>query len=368
MKFIHLLLVSAFFLILMAGCTAQDSSSDDTTVKTATSQGATNSQQPETKQPETEQDTNTDEEKQVQPEIISSPSENNSEESEVSEVLNTTEAATPEWKYGGSAIEGTYADADIVKIQDGNYRMYYSAEPEVSGFQGQVYSATSSDGKVWQKEQGTRMVWATFPSVLKLSDGRYRMYFQQAGVIKSALSSDGINWVEEPGVRIDTNNNAGLTLENVAAPTVVNDGGRYVMVYRGTINQKYPGEVPNPNTQLFLWATSENGIDFEKKGLALDSRNSKFQGLLDGPELVKWDDGVLRLYFWTYSGVYHTEFNNNKFSEDAEFDYTTATNPNNPFPENPPGDPTVEKINEGWFMYYGQHTKGIYYAIYLYQN
>jgi hypothetical protein len=33
-----------------------------------------------------------------------------------------------------------------------------------------------------------------------------------------------------------------------------------------------------------------------------------------------------------------------------------------PFPENPPGDPTLIEINDKWFMYYGQHTKGIYYA------
>ena len=32
------------------------------------------------------------------------------------------------------------------------------------------------------------------------------------------------------------------------------------------------------------------------------------------------------------------------------------------FPPSPPGDPTLGKIGNKWHMYYGQHTKGIFYA------
>jgi len=32
------------------------------------------------------------------------------------------------------------------------------------------------------------------------------------------------------------------------------------------------------------------------------------------------------------------------------------------FPSSPPGDPTLGKVGDKWFMYYGQHTKGIFYA------
>lgn len=274
------------------------------------------------------------------------------------------ETSAPEWKYSGLAIAGGFADADIVELSNGSLRMYYSEEPETSGFQGRVYSAISSDGLNWTKETGTRMTWATFPSVMKLSDARYRMYFQNAGLIKSAISSDGLSWSEESGIRMDTANSLGLTLENVAAPTVIKNDSQYIMVYRGTINQKYPGQVPNSNTQLFLWATSPDGLNFTKKGMALDSRNGEFKGLLDGPEFVLWDDGSIRLYFWSYHGAYHVEFKNNSFSQTAQFDYTTASSPSVEFPQNPPCDPTLTKINNKWFMYYGQHTKGIYYAKY----
>lgn len=267
------------------------------------------------------------------------------------------------WKESGNAISGKYADADIIDLGDGTYRMYYSEEPEVQGFEGRAYSATSTDGVDWEIETGTRMIWATFPSVIRLVDGKYRIYFQRQGNIKSAISSDGLIWEDEIGTRIDVSNNEGLELENVAAPTVISTGSEYIMVYRGTINQRYANDVPNSNIQLLFWAVSGDGLNFEKKEIALDSRNGEFKGLLDGPELVQWDDGTVRLYFWSYNGVSHIVLENGTFSKQEVFDYTTpSSNPYAPFPENPPGDPTLMNVNGKWFMYYGQHTKGIYYA------
>lgn len=267
------------------------------------------------------------------------------------------------WQYGGATVSGKFADANVVEFETGKYRIYYSAEPETPGFKGQVYSAVSSDGKTWTQESGTRMEWATFPSVIKLADGKFRMYYQNQNAIKSAISSDGLSWKEEAGTRIDSQNNAGLILSNVAAPTIIKTEKEYMMVYRGDINQKYPEKVPNPNTELFFWATSQDGLMFEKKGIALDSRNGEFKGLLDGPELISWDDNSIRLYLWSYKGIYHTEFKNNNFSSEAMFDYSTNTDPQKEFYENPPSDPTLIKIGSQWFMYYGQHAKGIDYAV-----
>lgn len=273
----------------------------------------------------------------------------------------TPEQNIPEWTAKGIAISGKYADAEIFNLGD-KYRIYYSEEPEVAGFSGKVYSATSTNGITWTQESGTRKEWTTFASVIKLDNGEYRMYFQNDGRIKSAISSDGLLWSDESETRIEKSNEFGLNLDNVAAPTVIKTGDEYVMVYRGDINEKYPAEVPNSNTQLLMWATSSDGLTFTKKGIALDSRDDEFQGLLDGPEFVQWDDGSVRLYFWGYRGVYHVTFSNGIFSEE-EFDFTTSTNPEEKFPMNPPGDPTLANINGKWFMYYGQHTKGIYYAV-----
>jgi len=267
-----------------------------------------------------------------------------------------------QWEEGGIAVSGKYADADVVDLGE-SYRMYFSAEPEVQNFEGQVYSAVSTDGKKWTLEDGERRKFSTFPDVLKLPDGRWRMYFQNAGEIKSAISQDGLTWTEESGTRIKAEPFEGQAIENVAAPTTfLLEDGTHLMVYRITINKKYdyPDMLPNSNTQLFLWATSEDGLNFEKKGIAVDSRKEPLLGLADGPDLVDFD-GETRLYFWSYKGVYHIVYEDG-FSEEPVFDYTTSNNPLNKFPENPPGDPTLIKTDNTWFMYYGSHTKGIYYA------
>ena len=266
------------------------------------------------------------------------------------------------WQFGGIAIQGNYADAEIVKLGNENYRMYYSIEPEVPGNKLEMFSAVSTDGIDWNKEEGIRKDFATFPDVVKLPDGRFRIYFQNAGIIKSATSGNGLAWMDDPGVRIDKPE-TGFAIDNVRAPTTIQlNDGTYIMVYSGAINQKYAQDVPNSITTILFYATSKDGINFGKEGIALDSRNSEFKGWLDGPELVKWDNGEIRLYFWSYKGIYHIIFKDGSFSKDAVFDYTTNDNPQNQFPENPPGDPTLAKINGKWFMYYGQHTKGIYYA------
>lgn len=269
------------------------------------------------------------------------------------------------WQVGDVAVAGNYADADVVALGDGQYRLYYSLEPEVAGFNGQVYSALSSDGEKWTKEEGTRIEPATFPSALKLADGKYRMYYQNASAIKSAISSDGLAWSEESGTRIDTLNSVNLVLTNVGAPTVAKIGDKYVMVYFGAINEKYTasGMVPNNETHPLLWATSQDGLTFEKMGIALDSRNSVFKGWMDGPEFVAWDDGEIRLYLWGYKGIYYSVLADDKFSEPQLTFSIASGSGNSDFPENPPGDPTLAKIKDKWYMYYGQHQKGIYRAV-----
>lgn len=108
------------------------------------------------------------------------------------------------------------------------------------------------------------------------------MYFQNAGVIKSAVSSDGLTWKDESGTRVDTSNSEGVVFKNVLAPTIMKIESEYVMVYGGAIDEEYTAEkVPNKETHILMWATSQDGLTFEKKGIAVDSRNSVFKGWLD---------------------------------------------------------------------------------------
>lgn len=275
------------------------------------------------------------------------------------------------WSGTDFAVKGTYADASVLKIADGKWRMYYGIQPEVQPNRLEVFSATSTDGKTWTQEAGTRKTMATFPNVVKTASGKYRMYFQQAGELKSAISTDGLSFADEAGTRIDKSNPANLTFDNVAAPTVLlKDDGTYMMVYRGTINSRYASDTPNPTTQVLLWATSTDGLSWGKKGLALDSRDDTLRGQLDGPDLVKWDDGKLHLFATTYAGVYESVFDGSKFSKPiiAFTLKSTQPSPANGPPQDvaPPGDPSVISINGTWYMYYGgpRNENGIHYATY----
>ncbi|MFA5926602.1 MAG: hypothetical protein WCT32_02065 [Patescibacteria group bacterium] len=288
---------------------------------------------------------------------------------DTSEPTTKEVSAKKTWQTGQAAIAGKFADAEVVDLGDGRYRMYYSVEPEVAGNKLEMYSATSTDGINWTKEDGERKTYATFPDVVKLLDGTFRVYFQNAGVIKSAISTDGLVLKDEPGTRIEKAE-TGLNIDNVAAPTTMQlSDGSYIMVYRGMINQKYGTMTPNSSTQLFFYATSTDGLTWQKRGIAVDSRNAILEGHADGPEWVTWGgstslttgDDELRLYFWSYKGVYYSTYKDGVFSEPV-LDFPASKDAKILYSPNPPGDPTLAKIGEKWFMYYGQHEKGIYYS------
>ena len=282
-------------------------------------------------------------------------------EVEIVEQQSESTENMPTWVYGGPAIEGNYADSDFVDLGNGKYRMYYAIEPEVPGNKLEVYSATSSDGIKWMPESGVRRTFSVFPDVVKLSDSTWRMYFQNEGVIKSATSSDGLSWKDESGIRVDTKNNEGLTFENVAGPTTIVDGNRYIMVYSGAISEKYK-DAPNNLMSVLLWATSSDGLKFDVQGIALDTRNDKFYGFADTPDLIRWDDGTIKIFFWGYFGIYESTFTGNGFTEPVMVYEAKKENSLQIFPSSPPGDPTLGKVGSKWYMYYGQHTRGIFYA------
>lgn len=271
------------------------------------------------------------------------------------------------WEEEGVVISGNYADADVVETEDGNLRMYYALEPEVPGFEGQVYSAISSDGSIWRKEKGIRMKWATFPSVIKLSDGRWRMYYQgmsestrEFGIV-SAISHDGLNWIQEEGIRIKLGQEGLHDTKMVASPTVIRlSDGTYIMVYRGSSGKNRFGKT-DPKTgepapiDYLISATSKDGLNWAPKAVVVDSRNEEMRDQIDGPELVL-DGDKIKLYCNSYEGVYLLEI-----SKDGK----PLTSPEIVLPArklHAPCDVTLIKFKGIWKMYFGIHTKGIFSA------
>ncbi|MBS3142191.1 hypothetical protein J4464_02270 [Candidatus Woesearchaeota archaeon] len=68
------------------------------------------------------------------------------------------------------------------------------------------------------------------------------------------------------------------------------------------------------------------------------------------------------MFFWGYFGIYESTVTDNSFTELEIVYEAKKENPMHRFPSNPPGDPTLGKVGEKWYMYDGQHTKGSYYA------
>lgn len=281
----------------------------------------------------------------------------------------SSKLAGEQWAKDKLVIPGTYADADVVDIGDGKLRMYYSLEPEAPGFEGQVYSAVSSDGKKWVQEEGIRMKQATFPSVVQLPNGNWRMYFQgsasqdvsQKGVM-SAISSDGLNWTIEDGFRIKVGQEGEHDTENVAAPTVARlDDDSYLMVYRGSAGENSFGKMDNFSGKpvpidYLISATSKDGLSWDIKEVVVDSRNNEMRDQIDGPELFE-ADGKIKLYCNSYSGVYLLTLDKQGKPLSSPKMVMKAGGP-----DDAPCDVALVDANGKVRMYFGMHTKGIFSA------
>jgi hypothetical protein len=122
---------------------------------------------------------------------------------------------------------------EAVRLPGGQTRVYYIgwngpagpyAKNPQAGQRWRILSAISDDGLEFRKEPGVRMdvmpdadpphgpVAMSKPQVVRLTDGRWRMYFaalpgNDAGpygsaMLFSAVSRDGLTWLREPGIRL----------------------------------------------------------------------------------------------------------------------------------------------------------------------
>jgi hypothetical protein len=94
-------------------------------------------------------------------------------------------------------------DPDVVELEDGRFRLYFY---DIAVQQGDhpIYSAISSDGINFAIEEGVRFKAQNIfdPDVVRLKDGRWRMFLNNDGKIISATGSDGLNFTADSGVRV----------------------------------------------------------------------------------------------------------------------------------------------------------------------
>ena len=198
----------------------------------------------------------------------------------------------------------------VFQLLDKSYRMIYEgslwAEDERDHryqMDRKLYSAISSDGEKWFKEEGVRFwdygdgkpgeVFTSVPDIIRLPDNRLRMYYTRGATSAIALSNDeGLTWTKE----VD------LKLRKVAIDLdiLLLDDNMYKLFFTTFEDEFGFGE------QWMMSADSIDGINFvinENKII----ESSTLGGLITDPDVIKTDKGYR---------MYYGEFKNGKFESD----------------------------------------------------
>lgn len=143
-------------------------------------------------------------------------------------------------------------DPDVIELPDGRLRMYfYDITQDRDDHP--IYSAVSSDGLNYELEPGVRFKSPQIfdPDVIKLKDGRYRMYLNNKGRIISATSPDGLTFTLDPGVRVERGGVPGsivladgtVRLYGCGIPVYRSDDGLTFRIEREGVIRSVPPEI-----------------------------------------------------------------------------------------------------------------------------
>ena len=187
----------------------------------------------------------------------------------------------------------------VVKEKDG-FTMWYGGH---DGENWRILRATSADGVNWEKQglalklgdgQEFDSVHMTYPFVLN-DENLYKIWYtaydgKSHWRIGYADSQDGIIFKNRKAV-LDVSGPGSLDCEHVHTPVILKHGGIYSMYYAG-----YGGF---PRAWRILRATSLDGIKWNKQGMVLDLGEP---GDYDSTNLllgsVLYSEGIFKMWYW----------------------------------------------------------------------
>ena len=213
----------------------------------------------------------------------------------VSAVSLATDGAsfTPET---GSRLPDGSGMPRVIANPSGGWRLFFT-----SG--GGIRSAVSTDGLTFTVENGVRVTAeaagftgatagaTSGATVVRLADGRYRMYFSDlprpgdppgSHRVKSAISIDQLAWTVEAGVRIGLG--APVLTESAEHPFALANPNGSVTLYYGKFTG--PGSA---STEGLYESTSIDGLTFEQETYDVFFGND--------PDALRLADGTLVLYY-----------------------------------------------------------------------
>lgn len=215
----------------------------------------------------------------------------------------------------------------ITQPQTTNFGFYYVSG---SGDHG-IYLAEKDPSGFWKRGKKVLLNGqfngnAVDPDVIKLDDGRYRLFYYKGYFVSppppnyttheiySAISNDGINFTEE-GKAFES--------DNITDPTVIklNDGTYLMACVKGSLD---------------IFAKSSDGKNFTATGVTIQNGGI--------PELVRLDDGLVRLFYNGPGGIVSSRSTDNGTTWIKENGARLSFNGG-------VADPSVIKRNDGkWYM------------------
>jgi hypothetical protein len=216
------------------------------------------------------------------------------------------------------------SNPSVLEINSDNWIMVYEEQPiKVKGqtdtlpgpnSQRNLYLATSNDGKNFQKagiiidSSKEDNYFASVPDLVKLPDGKIRMYYVSGGdSIGSAISSDnGLTWKRESGYRL-TNN----AVDPDVLIKKLDDQTSWVMYY---------SELTGANNRIYK-STSNDGLNWSQ-GIIVLAPSTSGNTVID-PDVVEIDSNHFRMFYGEMAGdsttslsqpmLYYADFNGNIF-------------------------------------------------------
>ena len=195
---------------------------------------------------------------------------------------------------GASTPIGPYSDPSVVRLPDGTYRMYYAYRSGTGPGQPcsgkQLRYATSTDLIRWSAQSGTLLddLGCGVPNVV-YTGSQYRLYYVRGGEgfehgTYMATSPDGLTW---------TPTNVLLTPTDMVDPSVVQVAdGSWLM-----FTADFPsGKSSGPFFQKLYVGTSDDGIDWDFGAATPLYAGPPDQGAFD-PDAVVLPDGGVRIWW-----------------------------------------------------------------------
>lgn len=195
------------------------------------------------------------------------------------------------WVYEGEVMVGN-ADLTVMPMADGTYRAWYGRPPFGPGGQAYLGTAISADGLKWTDEGNAGIAPTGLPRVIRLPDGRLRLYYTLAGTIAASISTDGKQWTPETVTGFEVA--SGFADGYMGFGIVARPQGGYRMYYtRKFTSDKYP----QLGISRILSAVSVDGLNWQMDtGVRIDSTDDIPRN--DHPDVMALADGTVKMFWW----------------------------------------------------------------------